>query len=124
MGDHVTSEKLLKDHVTNEKLYAGLPKLSDNLRSRRLDIAGHCVRHPEEAAHHTILWEPAHGTSRRGAPCMKYVTLLKKDTGLDSTHEIETVMLCRETWSGVARCSRASTGRRCYNGEAMLSLAA
>ena len=114
MGDHVTNEKLLKDHVTNEKLYAGLPKLSDNLRSRRLGIAGHCVRHPEEAAHHTILWEPAHGTSRRGAPCMKYVTLLKKDTGLDSTHEIETVMLCRETWSGVARCSRASTGRRCY----------
>ena len=97
MGDHVTNEKLLKDHVTNEKLYAGLPKLSDNLRSRRLGIAGHCVRHPEEAAHHTILWEPAHGTSRRGAPCMKYVTLLKKDTGLDSTHEFETVMLCRET---------------------------
>ena len=123
MGDHVTSEKLLKDHVTNEKLYAGLPKLSDNLRSRRLHIAGHCVRHPEEAAHHTILWEPTHGTSRRGAPCMNYVTLLKKDTGLDSTHEIETVMLCRETWSGVARCSRASTARRCY-GEAMLSLAA
>ena len=67
MGDHVTSEKLLKDHVTNEKVYAGLPKLSDNLRSRRLGIAGHCVRHPEEAAHHTILWEPTHGTSRRGA---------------------------------------------------------
>ena len=100
MGDHVTNEELLKDHVTNEKLYAGLPKLSDNLRSRRLGIAGHCVRHPEEAAHHTILWEPTHGTFRRGAPCMKYVTLLKKDTGLDSTHEIETVMLCRETWSG------------------------
>ena len=56
MGDHVTNEKLLKDHVTNEKLYAGLPKLSDNLRSRRLGIAGHCVRHPEEAAHHTIEW--------------------------------------------------------------------
>ena len=43
-----------KDHVTNEKLYAGLPKLSDKLRSRRLGIAGHCVRHPEEAAHHTM----------------------------------------------------------------------
>ena len=41
---------------------------------------------------------------------MNYVTLLKKDTGLDSTYEIETVMLCRDTWSGVARCSRASTG--------------
>ena len=100
-----------KDHVTNKKLYyASLPKLSDKLKSRRLGIAGHCVRHPEEAAHHTILWEPTHGTSRSGAPCMNYVTLLKKDTGLDSTHEIETVMLCRDTWSGVARCSRASTG--------------
>ena len=36
------------------------------------------------------------------------VTLLKKDTGLDNTHEIKTVMLCREIWSGVARCFRAS----------------
>ena len=52
-----------KDHVTNEKLYAGLPKLSDKLRSRTLGIAGLCVHHPEEAAHHTILWEPTHGKS-------------------------------------------------------------
>ena len=32
-----------KGHVTNEKLYAGLPKPSDKLRSKRLGIAGHCV---------------------------------------------------------------------------------
>ena len=99
-----------RDHVTNEKLYASLPKLSDKLRSRRLGVAGHCVRHPEEASHHTILWEPTHGKSRRGAPSMNYVTLLKKDTGYDNTHEIRAAMLCRETWSGVARCSSASTG--------------
>ena len=42
---------------------------------------------------------------------MNYVTLLKKDQGcMDSTHKIETVMLCRETWNGVAHCFRASTG--------------
>ena len=51
---------------------------------------------------------------------MNYVTLLKKDTGYDNTHEIRAAMLCRqvkhfffssrETWSGVARCSSASTG--------------
>ena len=99
-----------RDHVTNEKLYASLPKLSDKLRSRRLGVAGHCVRHPEEASHHTILWEPTHGKSRRGAPSMNYVTLLKKDTGYDNTHEIRAAMLCRETWSGVARSSSASTG--------------
>ena len=34
--------------------------------------------------------------AKGGAPCMNYVTLLKKDTGLDNTHEIETVMLCTE----------------------------
>ena len=98
------------DHVTNVVLYAGLPKLSNKLRERRLGIAGHCVRHVEEAAHHTILWEPTHGDSRRGAPYMNYVTLLKQDTGYDNTHEIRTAMLCRDTWSGVTRGSRASTG--------------
>ena len=78
--------------------------------SRRLGVAGHCVRHPEEASHHTILWEPTHGKSRRGAPSMNYVTLLKKDTGYVNTHEIRAAMQCRETWSGVARCFSASTG--------------
>ena len=78
-----------RDHVSNEKLYAGLPKLSDKLRSRRLGITGHCVRHPEEATHYTILWEPTHGKSRRGAPCMQYVTLLKNATGLDNTRDRE-----------------------------------
>ena len=34
---------------------------------------------------------------------MNYGSLLKKDTGHNNTHEIETVMFCRETWSGVAR---------------------
>ena len=51
---------------------------------------------------------------------MNYVTLLKKDTGLDSTHEIETVMLCRDTWSGVARCSRASTGFRFFSDQRLI----
>ena len=94
-----------KDHVTNKKLYAGLLRLSDKI----IKVGG-IAGHPEEAGHHTVLWQPTHGKSRRGAPCMNFVTLLKKDTGLDNTHEIETVMLCRESWSGVACCSRASTG--------------
>ena len=48
--------------------------LSDKLMSRSLSVAlaGHCVRHFEfdEASHHTILWEPTHGKSRRRAPCI------------------------------------------------------
>ena len=41
----------------------------------------------------TLCW------TRRGVPCSYYITLFKEDTGLDNAHEIETVMLCRETWS-------------------------
>ena len=60
----------------------------------RLGIAGHCVTNPEEAVHHTILWEPTHGKSRRGASRMNYVTLLKENTGLDNTHETEISRAC------------------------------
>ena len=41
---------------------------------------------------------------------MNFVTLhlLNKYNGLDNTHKIKTVTLCRESWSGPSRCSRAS----------------
>ena len=87
-----------RDHVTNEKLYAGLP---DKLRSRRLGVAGHCVRHPVGTYPYQI---------EERSSLMNYITLLKKDTGYDNTHKIRAAMLCRETWSGVARCSSALTG--------------
>jgi len=47
--------------------------LSEKLRVRRMKLAGHLIRHPEEAAHETVLWEPLHGNSKRGAPSMNYV---------------------------------------------------
>ena len=59
-------------------------------------LAGHLIRHPEEAAHETVLWEPLHGNPKRGAPSMNYVKLLKKDTGLDNVSEIRTVMEDRD----------------------------
>ena len=97
-----------KDKWTNKKLYAGLPKLSDKFRVRRLKLAGHCVRHPEEVAHDIVLWEPVHGTSKRGAPTMNYIKLLKKDTGLDDVKEIESVMLCRDSWRMMTRSAQCT----------------
>ena len=35
-----------KDKVSSDILYGKLPKLSDKIRSRRLKLAGHCIRHP------------------------------------------------------------------------------
>ena len=34
-----------KDKVSNDVLYWTQPKLSDKIRSRKLKLAGHCIRH-------------------------------------------------------------------------------
>ena len=100
-----------RDKWTNVKLYQGLPKISEKLRGRRMRLAGHLIRHPEEAAHETVLWEPLHGNPKRGAPSMNYVKLLKKDTGLDNVSEIRTVMEDRDGWRERTRRTSSSTGR-------------
>ena len=61
-----------------------------------MKLAGHLVRHPEEAAHEVVLREPLHGNSKRGAPEMNYVKLMRKDTGLEEAAEIKTAMMDRE----------------------------
>ena len=99
-----------RDKWTNVKLYQGLPKISEKLRGRRMRLAGHLIRHPEEAAHETVLWEPLHGNPKRGAPSMNYVKLLKKDTGLDNVSEIRTVMEDRDGWRERTRRTSSSTG--------------
>ena len=61
-----TSTKLLrmmlgvswKDMVSNDVLYGTIPKLSDKIRSRRLKLAGHCIRHPELLANDLVTQEP------------------------------------------------------------------
>ena len=45
-----------KDKVSNDVLYGKLPKLSDKIRSRRLKLAGHCIRHPELLANNLVTW--------------------------------------------------------------------
>ena len=33
-----------------QKLYAEVPKATDTIKQKRLKLAGHCYRHPEEAS--------------------------------------------------------------------------
>ena len=47
-----------KDKVSNDFLYGTLPKLSDKIRSRRLKMAGHCIRHPKLLTNDLVTWEP------------------------------------------------------------------
>ena len=92
-----------KDHIRNEELYGNLPKLSAKIRQRRLKLAGHCKRHPEEKAHDLVLWIPNHGKRTRGKPAMSFVRQLEDDTEL-KIEEVESLMKDRSTW-------RMMTGR-------------
>ena len=100
-----------RDHVRNTDLYANLPKLSNKLRARRMRLSGHCVRHPELPASSLILWEPPHGgRGRRGRKRTNYISMLKRDTGLDSIEELRTAMLDRITWRGYIRDAQVGVG--------------
>ena len=99
-----------REHRTNEHLYGDLPKLSHKIAERRCKLAGHCVRHPEEEASKTILWEPTEGRVNRGRKTTNYIDVLKRDTGLNNTNELRTAMMDREIWKGYV--SMARTGVR------------
>ena len=89
-----------QDHITNETLYGKLPKVTSKIRQRRLRLAGHCQRHPEEAAHRLTLWKPSNGQRKRGKPAMSYVMQLEKDTGL-GVDDIKNQMADRDIWRQV-----------------------
>ncbi|CAH1244595.1 Hypp7340 [Branchiostoma lanceolatum] len=91
-------------HITNKDLYAGLPKLSDKIRTRRLKFAGHCLRSKEEVAD-LVLWTPRHGKRRPGRPAATYIDTLKKDTGLEVDSLLQ-AMRDRATWTAITTRDR------------------
>ncbi len=91
------------DHVTNDGLYGELPRLSNKLRSRRLQFAA-----KDEAVSKVILWIPTHGQRARGRPATTYVDLLSTDTGLQ-TEELATALTERCEWSDACFCDLRAT---------------
>ena len=66
----------VKSATINDVLHGELPKLSDKIRSGRLKLAGHCIRHPELLANDLITWlsEARRGETRRGRPRQSYLS--------------------------------------------------
>ena len=87
-----------KDKIPNQELYAGLPKVTDTVRSRRLKLAGHCYRHQELLAGQVVLWEPTHGRVGRGRPRITFVDTLRKDIGVTTVGELASCMQDRDGW--------------------------
>ena len=83
-------------HITNVELYNNMPKVTEKIRQRRMKLAGHCVRHSELMASNLVLWEPTQGKRRVGRRKTTFVDSLKKDTGLESTTEIRSLMQDRK----------------------------
>ena len=79
--------------MTNETLYVKLPALSNKIAARRLQLAGHCQRHPELSAHKLVLWEPTHGQQGHGRQKTNYVDTLRRDTGAENSAELATLMV-------------------------------
>ena len=63
-----------------------------------MTIAGHCVRHKDEACHDLIFWQPRNGKRNRGRQLITFIENLKNDTELDDVEEIRNVMSDREDW--------------------------
>ena len=62
-----------ESRARNEDLYGELPKVTFKIQERRLKLAGHCYRHPEEIASNLVLWSPTRGRRSRGRPALTYV---------------------------------------------------
>ena len=82
-----------KAKLTNQRLYGELPPVSSKVAHRRMLIAGHCVRHEEEASK-LVLWQPLQGQRKRGRRTLSYIDTLMEDAGLDNINELD-----REGWS-------------------------
>ena len=90
-------------HTPNEVLYGDLPRVSDKIASRRLQLAGHCFRHQELSTQPLVLWEPKHGHRGRGRPRTTYVDQLKKETGASDTVELASMMRDRAVWRNIVK---------------------
>ena len=96
-------------HTTNGELYGKLPAVCDKIASRRLQLAGHCYRHPELSTQKLILWEPKQGQRGRGRLRTSYVDTLKRDTGAHDVCELATMMADRDVWRTHVRARLRTT---------------
>ena len=87
-----------RQRIPNMVLYGDLPRVGDKVACRRMQMAGHCYRHPELATSGLILWEPLHGHRSRGAPKKTYIDILKRDSGVEDTSELASSMQDRISW--------------------------
>ena len=89
-----------KSHPTLQQIYQHLPRLSQVIRARRLQFAGHCYRATKEVVSSFVLWKPKPNGRRSNK--LSYPDVLAKDSHI-AKNELGIAMQDRGTWSGVVK---------------------
>ena len=87
-----------KKHPNKEQIYGNLPPISQLVKKRRVQFAGHCFRASGEMVSSLILWKPE-SNGRRGHK-LTYPDVLAKDTGI-RLEDLGEAMGNREVWGGL-----------------------
>ena len=87
-----------KEHATLNKIYGCLPRISQTLRQRRAQFAGHCLRATDELSSNFVLWK-SHAIGKRSRKLTYYDTICR-DTGLQYD-DLKTAMNDRATWKEI-----------------------
>ena len=85
-------------HIANKVLYGSLSKVTETIKKRRLQLAGHVYRDKTSPAHMTVTWNPKHGKVKRGRQTTTYVDTLLRDTGLENVQDLGKCMEDRDIW--------------------------
>ena len=87
-----------KRHPTKQQIYGTIPPVSNIVRARRVQFAGHCCRAEGEVISSLLLWKPP-SQSRRGRK-LSYPDTLARDTGIQH-QDLCKAMKDRELWRDV-----------------------
>ena len=92
-----------QEHMPNRILYGNIPRVTDKIRARRLQFAGHCHRHPDLPAQKVLLWQPTHGKRSVGRPAPTFPKTLLKDAEVETVGELQTLLNDRFRWRSISQ---------------------
>ena len=101
-----------QSHTSNAMLYGNLPKVSSKIRKRRMQLAGHLIRHEEEIANKLVLWQPTDGRPSRGRKKKTFIQNLLEDTGAEDVNELKNLAKDRNGWKDRVEQSLGRPGGR------------
>ena len=90
-----------KRHPTKQQIYNNLTPVSNIIKRRRIQFAGHCFRASNEMASKFVLWKP-NRSGRRNSCKTTYPDVIAKDTGI-SFQDLGGAMGDREVWGSFVK---------------------